>query len=111
MEDSEQPARSSISVREILDDTRLGIGLSVAAGQAGLHRRITHTRIQKSGLALVGHRHGVVPTRIQILGETEISYLEKLDQDAQDRAASGYLELGLSCVVVTRGVWPTTALV
>ena len=34
---------------------------------------------RSSGLALAGHFYGVVPTRVQVLGETELSYLDTLD--------------------------------
>jgi HPr kinase/phosphorylase len=57
--------------------------------------------VQKSGLALAGHFHGVVPTRVQVLGETEISYLEAMTSEARSNAARGFFSLGLSCVIVT----------
>lgn len=83
----------------------------VAAGTPGLDRPIDHPRIQKSGLVLAGHAHGIVPTRVQILGETEISFLETLDAHTRDRRVAAFFELGLSCVVVTRGVEPLPELV
>ena len=71
------------------------------AGEAGLDRPLRHPRVQKNGLALVGHFQGVVPTRVQVVGETELSYLDSLSNDARSVAARGYFALGLSCVVVT----------
>lgn len=91
-----------VTVEELLGDPRLGIGLSRVAGESGLGRPIRHPRVQKSGLALAGHFFGVVPTRIQVLGETELSYLDVLDDDERGQAARGFFALGLSCVVVTR---------
>jgi HPr kinase/phosphorylase len=72
------------------------------AGSAGLDRPLRHPRVQKSGLALVGHYFGVVPTRVQVLGETELSYLDSLSPEACGTAARGFFSLGLSCVVITR---------
>ena len=69
--------------------------------RTGLDRPIGHTRIQKSGLALAGHYHGIVSTRVQILGQTEQSYLAGLSPDARQKALFGFFGLGLSCVVVT----------
>src|SRR5690606_37485151 len=71
-----------------------------------LDRTITHPRIQKSGLAMVGHLHGIVPTRIQVLGETELSYAEGLDEAGKNAAARHLFGMDLACVVVTRGVAP-----
>jgi HPr kinase/phosphorylase len=99
----------SISVRELLDDPHLGLNVRLVGGAAGLGREIAHARIQKSGLVLVGHLHGVVPSRIQVLGETELSYAESLSEVQQERAAVAFFSLPLSCVVVTRGVDPPRA--
>jgi HPr kinase/phosphorylase len=49
----------------------------------------------------VGHYHGVVPTRIQILGETEVSYLTTLPRPDRIKALEGFFRLGFSLVVVT----------
>ena len=100
-----------ISVRDLLEDGALGLKLRLVAGGAGLGREIRHVRIQKSGLALVGHSHGVVPTRVQILGGTELSYLEGLSPPEQVSATESLFSLGLSCVIVTRGAEPVPALV
>src|SRR6188768_4497358 len=104
MSDAPSTAPQHISVRELLEDAALGLKVRLVAGGAGLDRKIHHVRIQKSGLALVGHLHGVVPTRIQILGGTELSYLEGLRPAEQAQAVSALLSLELSCVLVSRGV-------
>ena len=98
-----------ISVRDLLDDPALGLGIQVVAGASGLDRRIEHPRIQKSGLSMVGHTRGLVPTRIQVLGETELSYAESLDPEGQRRAARHLFSVPLACVVATRGVEPPRA--
>ena len=108
MSTSDPPARSNpppmldITVREVVDDGRLGIKLTRLAGESGLGRPIRHPRVQKSGLALAGHYHGVVPTRVQVLGETELSYIETLTPEQRGESARGFFSLGLSCAVVTR---------
>ncbi|MCC6902137.1 MAG: HPr(Ser) kinase/phosphatase [Polyangiaceae bacterium] len=96
----------SLTARALVEDADLGLSLLLVAGASGLERPITHHRIQKSGLALVGHPHGIVPSRIQILGETEVSYIESLPLDRQAAAAAHLFSLELSLVVVTRGVAP-----
>lgn len=85
--------------------------LRLVAGEAGLARPIEHPRIQKNGLVLAGHHHGVVPTRVQILGETEMSFLETLGDDLRAERVRGLFSLQLSCLIVTRGVTPLPELV
>jgi HPr kinase/phosphorylase len=100
-----------ITVARLLSEPRLEPMVRIVAGQDGRERIIDHPRVQKPGLALAGHTHGVVPTRVQILGETEITYLEGLSPREQAERAAVLFGLGLSLVVVTRGVEPPTALV
>jgi HPr kinase/phosphorylase len=98
-----QVSRPALSVRDLCADPGLGVDVSVLAGSAGLDRTVQHARIQKSGLALAGHFHGIVPTRIQIFGQTELSYLHRLSGEERARAVRGFFDLGLSCVVITQG--------
>ena len=109
--DPSLPPGKVVTVTELLRFGDLGDFLEVCAGEAGLSRPIAHPRIQKSGLVLAGHSHGVVPSRIQVFGETEMSFLESLSDDVARERASSLFALGLSCVVVTRGVSPGPALV
>lgn len=95
-----------IPVSQLIADAEATLPLRVLAGAAGVWRTIDHPRIQKSGLPLVGHMHGLVPTRIQVLGETELSYAESLPEAAQLEAARNFFSMELSCVVVTRGAVP-----
>src|SRR5580698_6560325 len=90
-----------LSAGTLATDLEGAIRLRRLAGQAGLGRPIRHPRVQKSGLALAGHFQGVVPTRVQVLGETELSFLETMSDAQRSNAARGFFSLGLSCVVLT----------
>jgi HPr kinase/phosphorylase len=97
---------SGLAVRDLIEDPALGLKIRLVAGASGLAREIRHPRIQKSGLALVGHLHGLVATRVQILGGTEIAYLERLGAPEQTKAAQELCSVAPSLVLVTRGVEP-----
>jgi HPr kinase/phosphorylase len=99
-----------LTVRELMEDPQLAIKLRRVAGEAGLDRPLRHPRVQKNGLALAGHYHGVVPTRVQVLGETELSYLDSLSNEARSVASRGFFSLGLSCVVLSGGHEPPRAM-
>jgi len=99
-----------ITVAHLLAEPRLQAILRLVEGEEGRDRPVDHPRVQKPGLALAGHTHGVVPTRVQILGETELTFLEGLSPEEQRQGVSALFGLGLSLVVVTRGVNPPTAL-
>jgi HPr kinase/phosphorylase len=93
-----------LTVRALLDDPGLELNVRLVAGAAGLVREISHPRIQKSGLAMVGHTQGLHPNRVQVLGETEMSYVEGLSATKQAEAARHLFGADLACVLITRGV-------
>lgn len=105
------PPATPLTTAALLADPEMAAGMRLLAGEQGLDRAIEHPRIQKSGLALAGHLVGVVPERIQILGETEISYLESLEPEVRAARVRDFFALGLGCVVVTRGIEPPSELV
>ncbi len=108
---STPPASVQCTVRDLVEDSRVTVKLRRVAGEAGLGRPIRHPRVQKCGLALAGHFYGVVPSRVQVLGETELSYLDSLSGDGRSLSARGFFSLGLSAVVVTRNTEPSRALI
>jgi HPr kinase/phosphorylase len=95
-----------IGVRYVFEDPALDLSWKLLAGNEGFSRQIRHPRIQKSGLALVGHLHGLVKDRVQIMGETELSYVESLTPAARAHASAALFDSLPCCVVVTRGVKP-----
>jgi HPr kinase/phosphorylase len=92
-----------LTVRSLLDESS-GLRLVLLAGESGLGRRITIHRIQKPGLALAGYVRQVHPERVQVLGATEISYLQTLSEDQAHRSVDSFLGLNPACVVVTKGL-------
>src|SRR5690349_4512967 len=108
---SDPLVQGSVSARDLLEHPDLKGRFVVHAGWTGLDRQIDHPRIQKSGLLLVGHTQGVVTSRVQVLGETELSYLESLEPDLRSERVAFLCDLGCSLIVITRGVEPLPELV
>lgn len=79
--------------------------LEVVSGGQGLDSsRIDSDRIQKLGLALAGYAHYIHKGRLQILGQSEISYLDQLAAEMR-RSAVRNLDLSkICCVLVTKGL-------
>jgi HPr kinase/phosphorylase len=112
--DSERPSgvpEVSVPVRAIIEHPDLHDALVVYAGASGLDRTVDHPRVQKSGLVLVGHTQGLVASRVQVLGETELSYLDGLDERTRSERVAFLCSLGISLIVVTRGVTPPPVLI
>jgi len=84
-------------------DTRLGLTIGQIVGRAGEGAFVRHNRVQRVGLALAGHFHGVVPDRLQVCGETEVSFLATLSSQRRSEAISAFLSLNVCAVLVTGG--------
>ncbi|HET6284008.1 MAG TPA: HPr(Ser) kinase/phosphatase [Polyangia bacterium] len=92
-----------LTVRSLLEEGS-GLRLVLLAGESGLGRRITIHRIQKPGLALAGFVRQVHPERVQVLGSTEISYIQTLSDEDARRAVDAFVGLNPACVMVTKGL-------
>ncbi len=95
---------NEILVQDILKDNEYRLGLVLVAGEKGLRKRISHSQVQKMGLALTGFTKFVAPERIQILGQTEMYYLQTISEDLKEKVIHQITDLNLSCVVVTRNL-------
>lgn len=95
---------TQLRVEDLLKDGSLPLRLEVVAGEEGLRNRITHPRIQKHGLALAGFLEYVHPQRVQILGQTEISYLSTLTPQQRRERLGKFCELPIACFVITKSL-------
>ncbi len=69
---------NSISVEELLKEKGKDFHLQLTEADKGLTNKISTPRIQKLGIALTGYTKFLRPNRIQIIGNTELSYLKTL---------------------------------
>jgi HPr kinase/phosphorylase len=94
----------AIPVRALLSEEFSEIPLEGVAGLAGLDRSLSHPRIQKAGLALTGPLDRLQPGRVQILGQSEMVYLEQLPEAERDGVVRRLFSAGLTVFVLTRGL-------
>jgi HPr kinase/phosphorylase len=92
-----------VPVRDLVTRDDAGLAFVRIVGAAGLGAHIGHNRVQRVGLALAGHFHGVVPLRIQVCGETETSYLRTLTPEQRRGALDAFFAFGVCAVLVTGG--------
>jgi HPr kinase/phosphorylase len=95
-----------VTIDEFFRATRENLGLALTGGRRGLTRSVEIPRIQKPGLALAGYLPQIHPDRIQVLGNTEISYLATLQRARSRRAVRTLLRAGVACVIVANGAKP-----
>lgn len=96
----------SLSIKDLLEDEAYGLDLNLIAGENGLSHRLYSSRIQKPGLALTGYTEHLHPDRVQVLGNTEISYLMQIPEDLAALHIGKLCSFPISCFIITKGLVP-----
>jgi HPr kinase/phosphorylase len=95
---------TSIRISQLLEDGDYDLRLTLVAGEKGVSRTINSSRIQKPGLALAGFTEHLHPHRVQVFGNTEISYLRTLSEEKQREVLHRLFKSDLACVVITKNL-------
>ena len=93
---------NSLSVRELEQNREHHLEMTLMAGRQGLKKKITHSQVQKMGLALTGFVQFINPERLQVIGNTEMAYFKTLTPEMQEKVIHQICSLPLSCLVITR---------
>jgi HPr kinase/phosphorylase len=101
----------SLSVRKFLEANGESLNLSDIGGGVGLDTVIPNADISSPGLALAGYIDRFVAERLQVLGETEITYLNSLTVAERERILSAFFRFQLPAVIITKGQAPPAELV
>jgi len=95
-----------IRVRDLLLGDAQHLGLDVVAGKAGIEKEITVPRIQKPGLSLAGFIEYIHPGRVQILGQSEITFLKGQSDEQRRQILHEVCACGVTCFVLTKDLEP-----
>ena len=95
---------SGLTVQELEQNREYHLELTLMAGRKGLKNRITHSQVQKMGLALTGFVQFINPERLQVVGNTEMTYFKTLTSEMQEKVIHQICNLPLSCLVITRAL-------
>ena len=99
--------KPKISVADFVKNAPAELNVEILAGENGLwQKQIISSRIQKLGLALAGFSHYIHAGRIQIVGQSEISYLAQLGSERRIEALSNLDLDKISCVLITKNLEP-----
>ena len=99
--ESEPKVRPFITVEELYLDNSETLSLSIINNESSFIRKIKEQELHRPGLALSGFVEVFTYWRIQIMGNTEIGYLNTLHGEERIRAITTVLGFDLPCVIVT----------
>ncbi|WP_127533462.1 HPr(Ser) kinase/phosphatase [Paenibacillus kobensis] len=85
--------------------------LEILSGEDGLRRTITTDDLYRPGLEMAGYFHYHPRERVQILGKTELTFLQTLSSEARVERLERLCNEESPCIIITRGMEPPAELV
>jgi len=101
----------AITVGRLFERIHEALQLEQLGGTHGHDRLIANSDVSSPGLALAGYVGRFMAQRVQVLGETEMSYLATLAVGERERNLEQFFSFPIPCVVITKGMDPVEALV
>ncbi len=98
--------KSSIAVARLLDQMSDDLELEVVGGFQGIGRPVFISDINRPGLALSGYLDYFANDRVQILGNTEVHYMEQLPASALQRRLDNMFSFEIPAFVLSRNLKP-----
>ena len=94
----------TLRVGALFDQLHDVLELARVAGTDGLDRLVPGADISSPGLALAGFVARFASERLQVFGETEITYLHSLDPATRREHLGQFFSFPVPCVFVTKGL-------
>jgi len=92
-----------VTVGQLLDRLRGTLQLEEIEPGTGLDRPVGNAEVSSPGIVLAGYVKRFSPERLQVLGETEITYLSSLDGVERKKILELFFSFPIPAVFVTKG--------
>lgn len=90
-----------IPVHRMILEKGEAFDLEIISGERGLENKIKHSELHRPGLAFAGYVQVFTFDRIQIVGNTEISYLSSLEPKQLRERLESVFHYPIPCIIVT----------
>lgn len=95
-----------LTVEILLQSKMEALALELLTDERGLTRAIPGPDISSPGLVLTGFTERFPSDRLQVLGETEVAFLNSLDLERRQRALEVFMSFDLPVIFITKGQDP-----
>ena len=100
-----------VSIARLFEDNRDKLKLEWIGGRGGGARDLNSELTKDSSKGLIGHLNFIHPNLIQVLGGSEVSYLNSLDETSCRQALAQVATRDLACFIVAGAGEPPATLV
>jgi|SRR3990172_2222788 len=92
---------NALTVKDLYEHNQSRLSLRIINNKAGFKRKITEGELHRPGLALAGFIQVFTYWRIQIMGNSEITFLKTRSSEERVAAFSTLLGFDLPCIIIT----------
>jgi HPr kinase/phosphorylase len=101
-------AQPPLTIREFFEKRGRSLQLALLAGSRGLDKHaLTVPDIYRPGLALAGYFNYFAFERVQVMGRTELSYLDSLAAPRRQAVLKQFFSYPVACIILTQGLKPS----
>ncbi|CAN5640971.1 HPr(Ser) kinase/phosphatase [soil metagenome] len=95
---------TALSTGDLFRSKGQALALELLTPDVALDRDIESSTLSSPGLVLAGFSERFLRGRLQVLGETEIRFLESLDDDRRHTLIDAFLKLGMPAIITTKSL-------
>jgi HPr kinase/phosphorylase len=99
-----------ITISKMYEDKHEDFQLEILSDCLDSKREITVSDINRPGLAFAGFVENFLDERIQILGQTEVMYLNTLSPEQKLKSIGRIFKFALPCIIIAKGLEPPAEL-
>jgi HPr kinase/phosphorylase len=111
MKPAKPKAPPKLTIARLIERMGESLQLEHLAESGGLDRVIASPHVSSPGLALAGYTERFANHRLQVLGETEVRYLESKSDDERRRILKAFFALEVPCLFLSKGLRPPPGLI
>jgi HPr kinase/phosphorylase len=97
---------SKLTVGQLIERMSGPLQLEHVPRTNGLDRAIDNPNVSSPGLVLAGYVGRFPARRLQVLGETEVTYLKSIDGETRRKHLATFFSYPVPCVFITKGQRP-----
>ncbi len=91
----------SITVKELLSEKSKELELKLIAGEGGLKKKVSNSKVQRPGMILYGYPEYLPSGSILVFNSNELKYLSKIPSNKRKEILENISSINVACIIIT----------
>ncbi len=98
---------NDLTVEKLYEENKTRLQLEIINNEASFNKKIKERELHRPGLALSGFVDVFTFNRVQVIGNTELAYLETLSPTKREASLRKVFEFDMPCIIITDNNQPS----